>query len=647
MNATLFRISALIDLLGQVLPMLNLPSHPEGWLRAAVTLVLWLLVAALALVALRLAHRIGERTATDYDEVLVDRMRAPIMVALVWAAIADLLGPWTDTPAVRVAWIVATIGLIYTIVWLVQRLTVDVVLHFAERKAASTATGMDDVLVPIAKSVVRPFAFALGTMLALEAAGLPIAGAALMVGGASFVLAFALQSTLEDIFGGVGLIVDTPFAPGDIIRLQDGTVCEVVGIGMRVTRLYDTRDHSIVTYANRNLVQEAIVNLTRPTPDMRVVIRVAVSKDSNTRLVWERLMEAGNAHPWVLGRASEKLPAMRRRMDRLVRVHDYQRAHRLIREAIRITAEDELNQAVEHLATLIVAFASRTHAFEHKGFDADERRIIEGDLSQLIARIRDVQGALARWLLMVRYTYVIGRQGIMDAGAEARLDMDLRATLRHLGETSEGVLEAVHMLVERHFAAGFARAAEYARNVEEWVDLAIDEVDSAPPICLPGAVPGDKLFFLIQRQEDFIRDAGFGAGLTDRTNGGIADLDDVEEYLALFAAWSRKMDLLSERVRELIGTWGRAGGVRLDEGLRDLRLWLAVEFREATPEWKFPRTPLVHIGDALEYELRAYVDNVRLSHFTRTTQVESQLRLDILHLLRDQTPAVSIVDVKD
>ncbi len=632
------------DLLSPLLPILGLPAHPEGWLRAVVTLAIWLIVAVLIHIALRIGHRIGRQTATEYDVVLVDRMRSPILVAIALAAIVDLLGPWAAETTGRVLRIAATVCLIYAVVWLLQRLVLDVVLHFAERKAAATATGMDDVVVPIAKSVVRPVGFALGTILALEAGGLPIGGAALLVGGASFVLAFALQSTLEDVFGGVGLIVDTPFAPGDVIRLQDGTLCEVVGIGMRTTRLYDTRDHSIITYSNRKLVQEAIVNLTRPTPDMRVAIRVAVAPDSDTRLVWERLMEAANAHPWVLGRTADKLPAMRRRMDRLVRMHDYRRAHRLIREMVRLSAEDAFNQAVERLATLVVEFASKTHALERRGFDASERAIVETDLARLEDRARDVQQALAAWLMMVRYTYVIGRQSILHSAVEARLDADYRAAMLALGEGSEGLLDVVHEIVEQHFDAGFLRADEYARQVDAWVASAIAGAGDAPPICLPGAVPHDRLFFLVQQQEDFLRERGFGAGLADRAGGGIADLDDVEEYLALFGEWNQKMRLLDDRVRGISEAWGRAGGLRLDEGLRDLRLWLASDFREGTPEWKYPRTPLMSIGDQLEYELRAHVDNVRLSHFTRAAQVESQLRLDILHLLRDQSPAVSIVD---
>ena len=107
------------------------------------------------------------------------------------------------------------------------------------------------------------------------------------------------------------------------------------------------------------------------------------------------------------------------------------------------------------------------------------------------------------------------------------------------------------------------------------------------------------------------------------------------------------MLILESRMREISAELKKAKGLRLDEQLRDLRRWLGSDFKEATPEWKYPRSPLVGIQKNLEYELKVYVDNVRLSHFTRAAQVETQLRLDILHLLRDQDPVVELGESGD
>lgn len=228
----------------------------------------------------------------------------------------------------------------------------------------------------------------------------------------------------------------------------------------------------------------------------------------------------------------------------------------------------------------------------------------------------------------------------MAPHAEQRLDTAVREVLDESAGDPGHALAGIQAVTDSHFAAGFARADEYIATVEAWVAAALGARADAPPICLPGHTTPDEVLFLMQRQEAHFRSAGFGAGLTDRANGGIPDLDQAEEYLGLFAEWNKKMQVLDGRVRDAIADLRRTGGVRLDERLNELRRWLGSEFKEATPEWKYPRTPLVDIGDQLTYELKVHVDNVRLSHFTRVAQVESQIRLDVLHLLRDQRPVV-------
>ena len=629
------------DALSPYLSNLGVSGQPGAFLRMVATALAWLIVATLVIQAMKAGKLISRRTGTEYDDVVLDRMRVPVLMTILFVALLDLVGLWSHEGLVRHMRAALTICLIFSIVWLVQRLAMDVVIHFAQRRAAATATGMDDLLIPIAKSIVRPVTIGIGAMFALEAAGLPIAGAALLIGGASFVLAFALQSTLEDVFGGVGLVVDTPFALGDVVQLENGMLCEVIGLGMRVTRLYNAKDHSVITFSNRALVQQSIVNLSRPTPDMCLSIPVLVAADSDTRLVWERLTEAGLAHPWVLGATALKLPAMRRRMDRLVRVYDYQRAFRSIRDMQRISAEGQLNDTVEHLATHVVEMASRCHVLERGGFDAAEQRLVSDDFDQLEAGVRQVRQRMAIWLLAVRYTYVDGRVGVLSDEDERALDTAVRGALVASDGDSNADLAQVHRIIDEHFAGGFTRAEVYMEQVAGWVQSVIAGAADAPPLCLPGAVPAGEIYFYTQRQEDYFRDAGYGAGLADRSSGGIGDLDEAEEYLALFSEWNKKMLLLQSKMRAIASEWRRAHGMRLDERLHELRLWFGTEFRETTPDWKYPRTPLVQIGQGLRYELRVNVDNVRLSHFTRTAQVESQLRLDILHLLRDQSPSVT------
>lgn len=60
----------------------------------------------------------------------------------------------------------------------------------------------------------------LGALLALASLGVSLGPVLALVGGASFVLAFALQSNLGNFASGLMLLVSKPFDVGDEVRVE-------------------------------------------------------------------------------------------------------------------------------------------------------------------------------------------------------------------------------------------------------------------------------------------------------------------------------------------------------------------------------------------------------------------------------------------
>jgi small-conductance mechanosensitive channel len=79
------------------------------------------------------------------------------------------------------------------------------------------------------------------------------------------VLGLALQNTLADVFAGLALNVDRPFASGDWITLTDHVEGQVMEINWRATRL-KTASNSIVNIPN-SVIAKAIVTNHRPLTD--------------------------------------------------------------------------------------------------------------------------------------------------------------------------------------------------------------------------------------------------------------------------------------------------------------------------------------------------------------------------------------------
>ena len=84
--------------------------------------------------------------------------------------------------------------------------------------------------------------------------------ASLGVGGLA--VAFAAQSTLSQILGGIVLYLDRPFVVDDYIGLPDGTFGRVETIGLRSTKIRTSGKGTLVIVPNSSLTQLNIENYT-------------------------------------------------------------------------------------------------------------------------------------------------------------------------------------------------------------------------------------------------------------------------------------------------------------------------------------------------------------------------------------------------
>ncbi|MGK7924624.1 MAG: mechanosensitive ion channel family protein [Spirulina sp.] len=84
--------------------------------------------------------------------------------------------------------------------------------------------------------------------------------ASLGVGGLA--VAFAAQKTLEQILGGIVLLIDRPFVVDDYIGLPDGLFGRVESIGLRSTKIRTSGKGTIVVVPNNRLTQVNIENFT-------------------------------------------------------------------------------------------------------------------------------------------------------------------------------------------------------------------------------------------------------------------------------------------------------------------------------------------------------------------------------------------------
>ncbi|MDF5714507.1 MAG: mechanosensitive ion channel [Rhizonema sp. NSF051] len=202
--------------------------------------------------------------------------------------------------------IVTAIIIIIISYWSVQLFT-QVFIYYLKEYTQQSEAMWDDVLLPILSAVVPVLIFTLGGVFVISSFGVDLTGIWVTLGGATFVLGFALQDILANFFSGIVLLIDTPFRFGDILLLEDGSIGMLRRIGIRVTELYIFSNHCEVYIPNSVLQGQKITNLSRPTSLYYNSLSIEIPSDCQIDESKNLIQEIVLAHPDTLGDMEMKL----------------------------------------------------------------------------------------------------------------------------------------------------------------------------------------------------------------------------------------------------------------------------------------------------------------------------------------------------
>jgi small conductance mechanosensitive channel len=138
---------------------------------------------------------------------------------------------------------------------------------------------------------------AVGLMVVLAALGVNITPLFALVGGASFIIAFAMQNTLGNLAAGLMIMINRPFDEGDHVDIGgvSGTVKDVSIMSTTVVK----PDNQIVVVPNSSVWGNVITNST-VSETRRVDLEFAVSNATPITRAQAALESMVRAHPLVL-----------------------------------------------------------------------------------------------------------------------------------------------------------------------------------------------------------------------------------------------------------------------------------------------------------------------------------------------------------
>ncbi len=142
----------------------------------------------------------------------------------------------------------------------------------------------------IAGGAMRAILVSLAILVILSTMGVSITPIIASLGITSLAVALALQSTLENFFSGIQLIIDKPIRVGDFIELDSGEQGFVEKIGWRSTWVR-MLPNNIVIMPNSKLSNSKLINYYYPERELSVPVEVGVHYSSDLELVEKVCLE--------------------------------------------------------------------------------------------------------------------------------------------------------------------------------------------------------------------------------------------------------------------------------------------------------------------------------------------------------------------
>ena len=256
----------------------------EHWLMALAWAVGGIIVARILYkVVGSIARKITSKTRSNLDDLIVDKLEEPLVLALTIIALRTGYSELTFGDSVD-AFVDSAMKVAYAlnITWGIARLVDAVIMNFFVPYTLSKESAMMDQFGPILRKGLRSGIWVFGLIMALNNAGYDVGALIAGVGIGGLAMAMAAKDFVSNIFGGITVFVDKPFQVGDRVQIggYDGIIEE---IGIRSTRLR-TLAGRVVIIPNFKFTDSFVENVTIE-PARKVSLTLGLTYDTTPEQV--------------------------------------------------------------------------------------------------------------------------------------------------------------------------------------------------------------------------------------------------------------------------------------------------------------------------------------------------------------------------
>lgn len=255
------------------------------YLRAlAVIVAVFVVLRLFVFVLQKIILKATSKTKTKMDDMLIAKASKPITYLIVLLGFRIAVEELALTEGIELVVNRVLISLVVVFVSYLVYLVIDIILFNALKHVVKSHYDAVKDLVSLVKSVLRVVLVVLAVLYILSIWGVEIGPFLAGLGIAGIAVAFALQSTLSNVFSGASILLDKSLRVGDVVYLDANTRGKVSHIGLRATRI-KTFDNELIIVPNSKVAESNIQNIVLPEPKSRVVVPFGVAYGSDVEKV--------------------------------------------------------------------------------------------------------------------------------------------------------------------------------------------------------------------------------------------------------------------------------------------------------------------------------------------------------------------------
>lgn len=246
----------------------------QTWLIAlAVIFVTFLTLILIRKIMLRRLSVLAKRTATQFDDLLLDVLSTTKYYFLFFVSIyigsnffalqQNILKAWNK---IFFAVVIIQIGF-----WLGRGINFIIIANVKKKMADDAASA---TTISVLGFIGRFLLWSIVLLLVLDNSGINITSLVAGLGIGGIAVALAMQNILGDLFASLSIVIDKPFVIGDFI-VVDQLKGTVEHIGLKTTRLRSLGGEQLI-FSNNDLLKSRIQNHKRMV-ERRIVFGFGVS----------------------------------------------------------------------------------------------------------------------------------------------------------------------------------------------------------------------------------------------------------------------------------------------------------------------------------------------------------------------------------